>query len=136
MKRISAAPTPVEPAFDEPPLGVDVATGEIIEAVLVEPGVVEPVAVETVDIVEADIVEEPTVAVRLISDGQMRKMRALLNNIGMKDRAAILEYVGGVVGHAIESSKQLTHEEANTVINALASLESLMMTPEPPMDEG
>jgi len=135
IKRINAAPSPIEPAFDEPAVTVDVETGEIHEAVLVEPAIVDPIPEETVGIVEADIVEETAVTVRLISDPQMRKMRALLNNIGMKDRAAILEYVGGVVGHAIESSKQLTHEEANLVINALAALESLMMTPEPPMDE-
>lgn len=109
VTRESPKPAPVP---DEPPVVVDTETGEITDA-------------EVVD-------EQPP---DLITDAQMRKMRALLGQVGMKERAAVLEYVRGVVGREVESSKGLTKSEANAVIDALAELADLTAPPEPPMDE-
>ena len=92
----------------------------------------EPVDTETGEIVDAEVVED---APALITDAQMRKMRALLGSIGMKDRDAVLEYVRGIVGHDVESSKALTVDEASAVIDALSELESMRTTPEPTLDE-
>jgi len=103
----NAAPEPVEPEFEEPAVIVDTETGEIVDA---------------------EVVEEP--APDLITDPQMRKMRGLLGNVGMKDRDVILQYVRGVVGREVESSKGLTKDEASTVIEALTELEALS-APEP-----
>lgn len=105
------APEPVEPPLDEP--AVDTETGEILDA---------------------EVVDEPTT----ITDAQQRKLRVLLKEVGMSDRAAILAYVGGVVGREVESSKSLTKDEASAVIEALAELAALTQpetAPEPPLDE-
>jgi hypothetical protein len=111
----NAPPEPVEPTFEEPPASVDAETGEIVDAEIVEDAA--PVEVET------------------ITDAQMRKMRVLLGNVGMKDREQVLTYVRGVVGHEVESSKTLTRDEASKVIEALTELETLATTPEPPLDD-
>ena len=105
-----------------PEPAVDLETGEIVEAELVE---------------EADPEEaaENIPAPPHITDAQMRKMRVLLGNLGMKDRDAILQYVRGVVGHDVESSKALTKDEASTVIEALTDLEALTTAPEPALDD-
>lgn len=92
----------------------------------------EPVDTETGEIVDAEVVED---APALITDAQMRKMRALLGSIGMKDRDAVLEYVRGIVGHDVESSKALTVDEASAVIDALTELESMRTAPEPTLDD-
>jgi hypothetical protein len=107
-------PTPldVEPEPEPEPEVVDVETGEIVDAEVVEEQ------------------ETPT-----ITEAQMRKMRVLLGNVGMKDRTVILDYVRGVVGRQVESSKGLTKAEASTVIEALTELEALTTTPEPPLDD-
>jgi hypothetical protein len=110
---VEAVPEP------EPEPEVDTETGEIIDAEIVAeepPAEPEPERVDT------------------ITDAQMRKMRALLTSVGMKDRGQILQYVRGVVGHEIESSKALTKAEASAVIEALSDLESMTRNPEPPLD--
>lgn len=89
---------------------------------------------ETGEIVDAEVVEE----VALINDAQMRKMRALLGNVGMKDREVVLKYVRGIVGHDVESSKALTKDEASKVIEALVELDALSgsdTNPEPELEE-
>jgi hypothetical protein len=110
-----AAPEPeLEPASE-----VDTETGEIIDAEIVAeepPAEPEPAQADT------------------ITDAQMKKMRALLTSVGMKDRGQILQYVRGVVGHEIESSKALTKAEASAVIEALSDLEDMTRNPEPPLD--
>ena len=110
----SAAPAPIEPKFDEPIETVDTETGEIVDG---------------------EIVEQQEARGHLINDGQMRKMRALLTSVGLKDRDAILEYVRGVVGRDIDSSKSLTKVEASQVIDSLGALELSQSAPEPPLDE-
>lgn len=107
-----AAPPIVEPSFDEP--AVDTSTGEIVDA-------------EVVD-------DSPA----LITDAQMRKMRVLLSNLDMKDRDVVLQYVRGVVGRDVESSKSLTKDEASRVIEALSDLEAISApntNPEPDMED-
>jgi hypothetical protein len=110
-----AAPEPeLEPASE-----VDTETGEIIDAEIVAeepPAEPEPAQADT------------------ITDAQMKKMRALLTSVGMKDRGQVLQYVRGVVGHEIESSKALTKAEASAVIEALSDLEDMTRNPEPPLD--
>lgn len=111
---VEAAPEP------EPEPEVDTETGEIIDAEIVAD--------------EPPVEPEPEPA-DTITDAQMRKMRALLTSVGMKDRAQILQYVRGVVGHEIESSKALTKAEAGAVIDALTDLDAMTHNPEPPLDE-
>lgn len=95
----------------------------------------EPVVdTETGEIVDAEVVEDAE-PVATITDAQMRKMRVLLTNVGMKDRDGILSYVRGVVGHDVESSKALTKDEASRVIEALTDLEALAQAPEPEFEE-
>jgi len=115
----NAAPEPVEPEFEEPAVIVDTETGEIVDAEVVEEA--EPDPEEAAENIPAP---DP------ITDPQMRKMRVLLGNVGMKDRDVILQYVRGVVGREVESSKGLTKDEASTVIEALTELEALS-APEP-----
>jgi hypothetical protein len=110
VTRASAKPEPPAPAV-EPPVEVDTETGEITDA-------------EVVD-------EQPS---DTITDAQMRKMRALLGQVGMRERAAVLEYVRGVVGREVESSKWLTKAEAMAVIDALTELADLTEPAEPPLD--
>jgi hypothetical protein len=98
---------------------VDTETGEIVDAEVVEEA--EPDPEEAAENIPAP---DP------ITDPQMRKMRVLLGNVGMKDRDVILQYVRGVVGREVESSKGLTKDEASTVIEALTELEALS-APEP-----
>jgi hypothetical protein len=104
-----AAPEPVEP--EVPQESVDTETGEIVDA---------------------EVVED---APALITDAQMRKMRALLSSVGMKDRDVVLEFVRSVVGRDVESSKALTVDEASSVIDALSELESMRTAPEPTLDD-
>ena len=100
------APEPVEPTFDEPV--VDVTDAE--------------------DITDAEVVED---AEPMITDAQLRKMGAAMGDVGIKDRAARLSYVSGVVGHEVGSSKDLTKHEASVVIDALEELATLV---EPTLD--
>jgi len=55
----------------------------------------------------------------LITDAQMRKLRAVLAEVGMTDRDEILAAAADVIGHPIESSKDLTKREAGLFIDVL-----------------
>ena len=55
----------------------------------------------------------------LIRDGQLKKMMALFNERGFKDRDDRLDYVRDIVGIDVASSKELTVEGASRVIDAL-----------------
>lgn len=99
----AAAPEPVEPTFEALPDATD-------------------------DITDAEVVEESAPA---ITDAQLRKLGAAMGEVGITDRAARLQYVSGVVGHEVTSSKELTKAEASMVIDALAELSTLV---EPPLD--
>ena len=54
-----------------------------------------------------------------ITDAQQRKMRALLGECGLKDRAEILEFASQEAGRTVASSTELTKAEAGKVIDAL-----------------
>lgn len=107
-RQVAAAPEPVEPPLDDE--DVDTDTGEIVEAEVVT--------------------DEP-----LISDDQMRKMRVLLTSVGLTDRDKVLEYVRGVIGRNVDSSKGLTKTEASRVIDALTELQMLAGS-EPTLEDG
>lgn len=88
----------------------------------------EAVDTDTGEILDAEVVEDaPT-----ITDAQQRKLRVLLKDVGMSDRAAILDYVSAITGRAVESSKSLTTGEASTVIEALTELAAMT---EPTVEE-
>lgn len=72
------------------------------------------------EIVQETIISEPeTEYKRMITEQQRKKLRALLNELGIKDRERILELVSNIVGRNVESSSELTLEEASAVIDAL-----------------
>lgn len=99
-RRLEPVPTPTPEAEPEPHPVVDTDTGEIVDA----------------EVVEDDAPTEP------LTQAQQNRMRLLLRAVGMSDREAILQYVSGVVGRAVESSKHLTKAEADMVIDALDEL--------------
>lgn len=88
----------------------------------------ETVDTDTGEILDAEVVDDAP----SITDAQQRKLRVLLKDVGMTDRAAILEYVSAVVGRTVESSKSLTTGEASTVIEALTELAAMT---EPTVEE-
>lgn len=132
VEELETEPTKVTITREEPkPLPRSLKRAEAPSPV--EPEVpTEQVDTETGEIVDAEVVDD---APALITDAQMRKMRALLGSIGMKDRGVVLDYVRGIVGHEVESSKSLTVDEASAVIDALSELEAMRTAPEPTLDE-
>ena len=113
-------PAEPEPSLDEP--AVDTETGEIVDAEVVEDTEPEP----PLDEPEA----EPVVAEPLplepkgppITQQQQAKMRVLLQANNIRERDDILAFVSEVIGRAVESSKQLTRDEAGQVIDLLESM--------------
>jgi len=57
--------------------------------------------------------------VRKMTEAQLKKMRVLLKELGLKDRGEILLLISNIIGREIESSQELTIEEASKVIDAL-----------------
>lgn len=121
-------------AYVEPTVKVTRATTRVGRAKVDPP--------EPVDVTDAVVIEDavavddpPTDEPDTITNPQMRKMRVLLNEIGMKDKDAILTYVSGIVGHDVGSSKALTKSEAHDVIDALQGLADLAAPAEPPFDD-
>jgi len=54
-----------------------------------------------------------------ITAPQQKMMHALLNKTGRGEREVALVWIAGVIGREIESSKELTKQEARTVIDTL-----------------
>jgi len=54
-----------------------------------------------------------------VTQAQIRKMGALMRELGMTDRALALEFVAHTIGHPIGSRNELTKGEASQVIDAL-----------------
>ena len=54
-----------------------------------------------------------------ITDAQSRKMHAAFNDLGITDREQRLGYCTNLIGRQIETSKELTRDEASRVIDAL-----------------
>jgi len=80
----------------------------------------------------AEPVDEPQTAdagPRLITQAQQRKLHALFRDNDLADRDAGLLYVGAIIGHPVESTKDLTVTEAGTVIDSLETQRA-----EPPVD--
>jgi hypothetical protein len=73
--------------------------------------------------------EEP----RLITTAQSRKMFALLREQGLTDRDAALTFISNLVERQLESSKELTVDEARVVIDALE--EASPVDDQPTLDE-
>lgn len=64
---------------------------------------------------------EPVETGELRTDAQSRHMFALLNEAGLGDRAAAQARIAQIIGHDIETTKDLTKAEAHKVIEALKS---------------
>lgn len=58
----------------------------------------------------------------LITDAQLKMLHALFNEKGFKDRDDRLEYVRAELNISVDSSKDLTKDQASTVIDALQQL--------------
>lgn len=54
-----------------------------------------------------------------ITQPQIKKMAAAMNELGMTDRDMALAYVADVIGRSVESRNDLTKDEASRVIDAL-----------------
>lgn len=63
--------------------------------------------------------QEPAETVRTITAAQSRKLHAMLNERGRKDRDVALVWIAGVIGREITSTKELTVAEAAGVIDVL-----------------
>jgi hypothetical protein len=93
-------PLPGEPGYNIETVPVDTETGEIIDAEVVEDS-------------PEDKHPEP------ITDPQMRKMQALLRALEVTDRDERRRMIGDILGHPLESAKDLTKDEASMVIDTL-----------------
>jgi hypothetical protein len=69
---------------------------------------------------------------RLITQAQQRKLHALFREHDLADRDAGLLYIAAVIGHPLDSTKELTVDEAGAVID---SLETAPDDPEPMLDD-
>lgn len=69
----------------------------------------------------------------MITQPQSRKLHAALRDAGRTDRDEALVWMAGVIGRPIESTKELTKEEARRVIDALETPEPAAES-EPPLD--
>lgn len=93
------------------------------------------------DTVAGEVVAEPPAdpeALNQITSSQLKKMGALMRELGITDRAQALMFVADVIGREIQSRNDLLKGEASKVIDALTSdLEKPFGdTPNPPPDEG
>ncbi|HEY6012493.1 MAG TPA: hypothetical protein VIU37_00750 [Candidatus Limnocylindrales bacterium] len=122
----------VEQIQDEIQATAEVGTGQRVvaprkraAAAAIEATPVEDPPLEDVAAAEPEpVVEEPPPAApRLITPAQQKKLHALLNETGRKDRDVALVYIAGVLGREIESTKELTVAEAGRVIEAMESLD-------------
>lgn len=68
------------------------------------------------EVVDAELVEEPGEELR--SEEQSKRMFAGLRSLGVTSRDDCLDYVSGIAGRVVESSKTLTRVEAGRVIDA------------------
>jgi len=68
---------------------------------------------------EGDLGDERTSPTAVITDAQRRKMMALYREVGIEEREARLVFARFAVGRRVESSTELTVEEASKVIDAL-----------------
>lgn len=82
----------------------------------------EPVVLEATSV-------EP--AADTITDAQMKHLHASFNELGITDRDQRLAYCTNLLGRAVESSKELTKDEASRVIDALKTDATDAVDPDP-----
>jgi hypothetical protein len=87
---------------------------------------VEPIQpTNDLEIVDAEVVEEtppPKPAKGQITGAQTKMLGALMNQAGISERQAALDYCADVIGRQIESRNDLTTKEAGQIIDALTLL--------------
>jgi hypothetical protein len=92
---VRRAPTPApEPDLEPPPLAAD-------------------------DPIPADDEPQPEPVEATITRDQLTRLHASFGDLGITDRDDRLRYVSGVLGHDVESSKDLTKTEASQVLDAI-----------------
>lgn len=80
------------------------------------------------EVVDGEVVEDQDDGVTFdhgveqITTAQSRKMHALFSEKGFRDRDDRLDYVNSIIGIPVESSKDLTKDQASTVIEELLAL--------------
>lgn len=67
----------------------------------------------------APLADPPPETGEAVSPAQIAKMGAMMRELGMTDRRAVLTWVGDIVGRPVESRNDLTKTEARKVIDAL-----------------
>lgn len=113
-RRQTTAAVPALPPAEEPPLEPDPETQSAPS---------EPAAAE----------REPA-AEPMISPAQSKKLYALLRATGREDKDTALVWIAGVVNRPVESTKELTKQEARRVIDALEAPPEPAAADEPPLD--
>lgn len=88
------------------------------------------VGIAATDVVDAD--PEPPAEVRLISTAQNKKLHVLLGEQGYGNRTDGLNYIAAVLGEDVESTKDLTLDQASRVIDRLEA-EQVPTVDEEPM---
>lgn len=78
--------------------------------------------------------EPATDAEPMITQPQSRKLHAALRDTGRTDRDEALVWMAGVIGRPVDSTKELTKEEARRVIDALETPAEPAAESEPPLD--
>lgn len=68
------------------------------------------------------VVVAPQTTERMISEGQQKKMGALMREHGITDRDTALAFVNDVIGREVASRNELTLDEAGQVIDTLESV--------------
>lgn len=77
-----------------------------------------------VDVTEAEIIDDPEPVEKLATEKQLTKLHTMLNAAGFKDPDTARNTVAGLIGRDIESSKELTQAEIQTVFTELEALEA------------
>jgi hypothetical protein len=122
--RRKAAPA-IEAAVEEPPLEDETPAAP-------EPAAERQDSVRPSDSSAPETTEPP--ASRLITPAQQRKLHASLRDKGKAGRDVALAFITGFLDHDLESTKELTVDEARRVIDALDALPAPAVE-EPTLDE-
>lgn len=100
-----AAPTPEEPAFEDPETPSEPEPESVPESAF------DPAPAATVR-PDGDDITAP----------QMKMLHALFNDVGITEREDRLAHCAQIIGRTVESSKELSKDEASQVIDNLAAL--------------
>jgi len=81
-----------------------------------------PTRIETDESMQAEYHAEQDAAFpALMTDAQRKRMGAEMRRIGLVDRGERLAFAARIVGHEVETSNELTVQEASEVIQALTA---------------